>query len=57
VVEPTETPSESEPTPVAAAAEAATSEMENSPAPVSEPDASEEPAKPKKRGWWSRALS
>ncbi len=59
VVEPVESPvePEPEPTPVAATAEAPPSEAESTSAPVNEPEANEEPPQPKKRGWWSRALS
>ena len=59
VVEPVESPvePEPEPTPVPATAEAPPSEAESTSAPVNEPEASEEPPQPKKRGWWSRALS
>ncbi len=48
---------EPEPAPVAAAVEEPAPEVEDAPAAISEPATPEEPPQPKKRGWWSRALS
>lgn len=50
------TESEPEPMPIAAAV-VEPEGPESSPSPVSEPETSDEPAQPKKRGWWSRAIS
>jgi len=50
-------PSAPEPAPVAAVVETPAPPNENTPTPVSDPESSDEPPQPKKRGWWSRALS
>jgi ribonuclease E len=50
--------SEPEPEPMPIAAAVVEPEgPESSPSPVSEPEANDEPAQPKKRGWWSRVLN
>jgi ribonuclease E len=52
------TTAESEPEPVPnAAAVVETEGPESRPSPVSEPEPNDKPTQPKKRGWWSRALS
>jgi ribonuclease E len=52
------TTAESEPEPVPIADAVMEPEgPKSSPSPVSEPEPNDEPAQPKKRGWWSRALS